>query len=126
MRNFFTLIISGLVFSQLSAQISTSGTDASQEANKVIILPGIDTGSDIAQIRLYPNPIVDLVHIRFSEKMIGNSIRIYSLIGSEVADRSITNSQEVIDLTGLPSGLYIYSIIDKNRKTITSGKFNKQ
>ncbi|MCW3128232.1 MAG: hypothetical protein JWO03_3890 [Bacteroidetes bacterium] len=133
MRKVFTFIISGLVFSQLSAQqLSPSASIGStpgysqEPGAKSNNLSGIENAGEIPLARLYPNPADDQIHIRFNEKMIGNSVRIYSLLGSEVVSHSIGGAQETIDVSILPSGLYIYSIIDKNNKTVVSGKFNKQ
>lgn len=145
MRKLYTLIIFGLVFSQLTAQQSTSGGNE-MPANQSIIISrpassaadgqdatvksstsnGLESLSDPIQVRLYPNPAEDQVRLTANDKMIGNTIRIYSLLGSEVAARAISSGHEVIDISGLQEGLYLYSIIDKNNKSVVTGKFNKQ
>ncbi len=80
---------------------------------------------DAAQIMLYPNPANDQIKFSVNEKLVGHTIRIYSLLGSELINRNITSAQESVEVSTLPQGLYIYNIIDKNNKTILTGKFNK-
>jgi hypothetical protein len=143
MRKLFTIIIFGLVFSQLPAQQSTlAGNETPANPSTIIMRPttssnevqesnaksssALESSSDALQARLYPNPAEDQVRLTANDKMIGNTIRIYSLLGSEVASRTISSSHESIDISSLQQGLYLYSIIDKNNKSVVTGKFNKQ
>jgi hypothetical protein len=139
MKKLFTIIISGFVFLNLSAQqfsganfetvasvqaqsINITHTSDAQDAAKA----GIDNVSEMPQIRVYPNPAEDRIQISVNDKMIGNTIRVYSLLGSEMMSHYIGSGQDVLDISALSRGLYLYGIIDKNSKTILSGKFNKQ
>jgi hypothetical protein len=143
MRKLFTLIIFGLVFLQLSAQQSASAGNETPVNPATIISRAaaspnevqesnakssnaLESNSDALQLRLYPNPAEDQVRLTASDKMIGNTIRIYSLLGSEVASRTIASAHESVDVSALQQGLYLYSIIDKNNKSVVTGKFNKQ
>jgi hypothetical protein len=129
MRKIFTIITLSLVFSHLPAQQLSGGstttrpivnTSDAQEATKNTM-----ESPDAAQIMLYPNPANDQIKFSVNEKLVGHTIRIYSLLGSELINRNITSPQESVEVSTLPQGLYIYNIIDKNNKTILTGKFNK-
>ena len=137
MRKFFTLIIFGLVFSQLSAQQfliagqetspANSSTINTQESGVKGNNPGAtDNLSEAVQLHIYPNPASDQLQLIVSDRLIGNTIRIYNLLGSEVSSHPITGSQESIEVSALEQGLYLYHITDKNHRTLFSGKFNKR
>ena len=146
MRKTFTFIIFGLVLSPLLARQLSSGASGllaagnpstshayvqapapeAQEANSAFKAAGIENTIETPQIRLYPNPAGDQIQLTVNEKMLGNSIRVYDLIGTEKLSYSIDYGQSAIDVSGLSQGLYLYNIIDKNNKTVLSGKFNKQ
>ena len=86
----------------------------------------IETISEGPQIRVYPNPASDLIQVTVHDRLIGHTIRIYNLLGSEMISHNMATGEESINVSALQSGLYLYRIIDKNNKTILSGKFNKQ
>ena len=120
MRKLFTLIIFGLVFSQLTARSYTTGGNETSAANST------ENITESLSVHLYPNPVEDQLNFTATDRMIGNTIRIYNLLGSEMDSRSINSGHESIDISSLQTGLYLYSIIDKNNKAVVAGKFNKQ
>ena len=125
MRKFFTLIILGFICLHLSAQQVSNGSGASASSGTSSFLSGMESNAEYPQIRIYPNPAGDRIQITISEKMIGSTIRVHSLLGTEVLSRSMAEGQEIMDVSALPQGLYLYNVIDKNNKTVLSGKFNK-
>jgi hypothetical protein len=130
MRKIFTIITLSLVFSHLPAQqLSGGNTSTTRTIVNTSDAPEPTKNSmespDAAQIMLYPNPANDQIKFSVNEKLVGHTIRIYSLLGSELINRNITSAQESVEVSTLPQGLYIYNIIDKNNKTILTGKFNK-
>ena len=143
MRKLFTIIIFGFVFINLSGQQFNGigfETVASVRAQSINILrstdapdavknnsiSGTENLTETPQIRVYPNPAEDRIQVTANDKMIGNTFRIYSLLGSEMISHYIGSTQNAIDISALSRGLYLYGIIDKNNKTVLSGKFNKQ
>ena len=60
-------------------------------------------------IKIYPNPIIDNLIIESSNnKLI--TIRIYSLNGEEVFYNDLHSLNNKLDISSLPSGLYILKI----------------
>lgn len=149
MRKIFTFIIFGLVLSPLLARqlsIRASGILAAgnlsssaisyaypqafahevPEANFASKTAGIENTTEAPQIRLYPNPAGDQIQVTVNDRILGHTLRIYSLLGNEMLSHTLDYRQSAVDVSGLSQGLYLYSIIDKNNKTVVSGKFNKQ
>lgn len=66
---------------------------------------GIENGIS-KNIRVYPNPVEDMLHIEASVDI--EEVRIYSLDGR--LTRQAAHPQSRIDMSGLPSGLYLLRI----------------
>ena len=87
---------------------------------------GTETISEGAEIRVYPNPTSAKLRFNSSERSIGNTVKIYNVLGSEVISYDLQNTHDAIEVSSLEGGVYIYRIMDKGNKTILTGKFNKQ
>ena len=125
MREFFIIIIFGLICSHLPAQQLTNGSNGALASGNSSSLSAIENAAEALQIRVYPNPVSDLIHVTVTDKVIGSTVKIHSLLGTEVISKNVTEGQEAIDVSSLQQGLYLYNILDKNNKVILSGKFNK-
>lgn len=70
--------------------------------------------SDLAQIKLYPNPAASILNVSsVSEKA---TFRIISLLGQEVSRGNLSSGS--IDVSSLASGNYILEISDNNTATV--------
>lgn len=87
---------------------------------------GLDAISETAEIKVYPNPATSKLHFTIGDRSIGCTVKIFNLLGSEVSTGDLQSTHDAIDITALEEGIYLYKIIDKNNKTILTGKFNKQ
>jgi len=106
MKRLFTFIIAALVFSNISAQHIS--------------------GEEALEISAYPNPVSSRLHFTTNEKAIGTTVRIINVLGTEVLSYELSTTRDAIDVSRLQSGLYLYSIIDKNDHIVQTGKFNKE
>lgn len=86
------------------------------------LFTGLDEINNISfEMSVYPNPVSDLLTIETkSEKM--HETAIVDMLGRQVYDKSY-NKQ--VDIAGLPSGIYILSVIAENG-AISRQKFIKQ
>ncbi len=89
------------------------------------ILPA-DFGSFVRNARseveftLYPNPMKDQFFIDIPEEAGVGSIKVYNLLGAEVASQGINRSGvHSISMAGLPSGMYLITVIDRQGKPST-------
>jgi subtilisin family serine protease len=73
---------------------------------------------------IYPNPVKNEVSFSFLNENNTASVTIYSILGQKLIEEKINNSNPVLSLQSLQSGLYIYSFdADNLHKT---GKIIKQ
>ncbi len=61
-------------------------------------------------VNLYPDPVIDNLNISFPEPPIEAYFDIYNITGEEVYSSTITDSNTVIDMDDLPTGMYIVKI----------------
>ena len=88
-------------------------------------LLGVDNQMEIQQnFILYPNPAIDQVTITFKNEGLF-ALECYDLLGKLVQKEMITNSGQVINISSLKSGMYLYRIKDGN-KTIQTGKLIRE
>jgi len=121
MRRFFTFILLGLFFQHISAQHLSNGS-----AESLPQATAINEQADAIEARVYPNPVSSKLYFNVSERIAGSTVRVYNLLGSEVMNYELAGTHDAIEVSSLQGGIYLYSIIDKNDKTLLSGKFNKE
>jgi len=79
-----------------------------------IIIPDTILGTDDVQqefskISVYPNPVVDKVNINSSKETI-HAVEIYNVSGKLVQSFKETGKSVSLDVTGLPTGMYIAKV----------------
>jgi hypothetical protein len=85
---------------------------------------GVDDFIAEASFLVYPNPAKSEVWFSFLNETTTASVTIYSILGQKLIEEKINNSNPVLSLQSLQSGLYIYSFeADNLHKT---GKIIKQ
>lgn len=74
-------------------------------------------------VNVFPNPAKEYINIS-STNPTEQLIKIYSLTGKLVIETSFTSNAK-LDISTLPSGTYIYNVLDKNTNQVSvSNKFN--
>jgi aminopeptidase YwaD len=62
-------------------------------------------------IRVYPNPAKDYVQFEVhSSKFEVMELRLFDVFGRQVARKEITSEQTILDVSGLPGGVYFYRL----------------
>ncbi len=81
---------------------------------------------DIANIELYPNPIMDFAYFELDESNFHSyQLKIFDIIGNENLSLSgMADKRIELNLRNLKPGIYFYSLIVDNKKSIT-GKIIK-
>jgi hypothetical protein len=112
----------------ISGAVATAGSPA-------IMPPGclatrIDKavdGNSNGVITLYPNPFNTYTNIEVSDASPVNSydLRIYNVLGKVVLSTKITKSLTTLETSTLPTGIYFYKMVGKN-KAVKSGKLISQ
>jgi len=90
-----------------------------------VIISSVQEVSINPQIELYPNPAKDQLHIQLSGfDQIPHSVQVYALSGQLVKSENLTsNTQNTIDISALPNGLYILKAGDANGDFIIHERF---
>ena len=78
-------------------------------------LTEIDKFIENQNIALYPNPTSDKIHIALSENVI--HCQIIGLMGNVLQETSPSNSNFDLDLSGLPSGMYLIKLLMADGKS---------
>lgn len=84
---------------------------------------GIDEQESIAEkLKVFPNPANEqlIIEIQSTE---AQTITITDYIGKHIGDYKILGNATPIDTRTFPLGIYFYDIRNKNKKTLTTGKF---
>ena len=72
---------------------------------------------DLSEIKVYPNPVKDILNIYFEQEISG--IEIFNLLGQRIVDKKINTNTTSIDLSVFPQGNYILKIKSgNNQKTL--------
>ncbi len=88
-------------------------------------LVGIKTNYSKFNSKIYPNPVKDVLHLIYPHGAV--YIQFYNQKGDLVKDfdLDITQTNANVTISELSSGLYIYSLLDKNKQVMTKSKFIK-
>jgi hypothetical protein len=76
---------------------------------------------------IYPNPFTNQINIILNDALQINSceLKLYNVLGAEVLNSMVSKQVTTLETSSLPSGIYFYKIIDKN-KTMQSGRLISQ
>lgn len=84
---------------------------------------GINNFTNISQIKIYPNPATSTIHVECPMNGVQIEVSIFTVSGIELAKYQLTDSIQSLNISNLPSGLYIVRTDDGVNRTI--GKFVK-
>jgi len=79
------------------------------------------TESQKEQITAYPNPVVDNVYFELGE-IDRTVVTVYNIIGVRVMEANLSEVNNRLDMTSLPSGTYIWQMTSLEGEPIKSGK----
>ena len=78
-----------------------------------LVVTGINNSINVPQLQVYPNPVVDRLHIRAGEESV-SGIMIFDVTGKKVLESAFSEGQASEDMEVavdiLESGVYFYSI----------------
>jgi hypothetical protein len=79
---------------------------------------------DSNQFVIYPNPVQDKIEVFISNQFWNAKIQVYSTLGQLINTFSVTPGLNTIEVSNLPSGFYIVSLIDGEK--VFTKKFIKK
>lgn len=75
------------------------------------------TGNRFNTIKVYPNPTTGLINIEGDFKEIFNA-KLFNIVGKQLEARQVNNSNNTIDISHFPSGLYFLKVALNNREQV--------
>lgn len=77
---------------------------------------GVENEFLMSNFALYPNPVSSIVNISFPEGISNATFTVYSVLGNEVLNTSISRNSNSVNIETLKSGMYIASIKSNNKQ----------
>jgi len=68
--------------------------------------------SFLETLKIYPNPVNQIITIEANECMLGQNISIKNSVGVKILDFTLHESKNQIDVSNLPSGVYFVGLVD--------------
>ncbi len=81
-----------------------------QEAYNVLQDLGFEDELLQSNFAIYPNPVTDIVNVSFPANLDNASLTIYNVLGKQVLERSISSSENQVNIAALVSGMYIATL----------------
>ncbi|MEO8933905.1 MAG: T9SS type A sorting domain-containing protein [Xanthomarina sp.] len=79
-----------------------------------------DNTLSINDLKVYPNPSRDgLVHVKLNGNLVVNAIQIYDMLGRNIRTEEMDGSEKSLNLSNLPTGVYLLSFLTENSGSIT-------
>jgi len=76
---------------------------------------GVDDNSLASNLKIFPVPAIDLVTVSIADFNNDKAtIRLYSMLGQQVQELAISEKSTIIDISALPTGVYIINVSTKN------------
>ena len=93
------------------------------ESDELSALNKVNAGASSA-LRLYPNPVTDILHVEGLNKSASTTISISDLSGKMIQRATAVNGNYTLNVKELPAGMYYISVVEN--KKITNLKFIKR
>src|SRR5690606_36563256 len=72
------------------------------------------------QIKIYPNPIKDLLHIDSDFRIQDSELILTSILGKKIYQAVISGQEIEIDLSHLKAGIYFLTIQNREKQSLTT------
>jgi hypothetical protein len=87
---------------------------------------GIVDLSSSQPINIYPNPVDGFMRIDFGASVAEMNFVVMDLSGKVIKSTMLSSSTSGLDMTAVASGLYVYQVMNKDGKTMSTGKIVKK
>jgi hypothetical protein len=70
------------------------------------------------QLNVYPNPAVNSVRLRVNDLTAGALVQVYNGQGTSVLTQSLSNAEQMVDLSTLPIGVYLLKVNNGTQRVV--------
>ena len=67
---------------------------------------------DMSQFSYYPNPVINLLNISYSEEM--TNVKVYNMVGQQLLNKNVNATSTKIDMSGYANGAYFIKVSTEN------------
>lgn len=114
-------------------EVKNDSLNATQTDTVVFVLTKLPLGIqgitlNDSRVSLYPNPATNSLNVFTNKALKPATLSIYNISGIEIAKHTVNQQQEVtnLNISTLPSGIYLVGILDANGNTVATRKFTKK
>ena len=87
------------------------------DALDALLVLGVEEQMQENNFALYPNPVSTVINISFPKSSENAEFALYNVLGERILQTNVNTMKNTIDVSGLPSGMYIASITSNNKTT---------
>ena len=84
----------------------------------------INTVENAKRVKCFPNPAVDQISIDYGSLEV-EAVQVYSLQGVLVKELSVSTGTVKVNVASLPSGMYMYYLLNTENEILATNKFAK-
>lgn len=84
------------------------------EINEACLTVDTKLGEYAETVKVFPNPAGDWLTLKMPEGLNEGALYIYNIAGEILYNRDFAGKEQVINLTNIPSGIYIMKVIASN------------
>ena len=78
----------------------------------VTITPLANQDFDMTQFTYYPNPVIDLLNITYSQDM--TSVKVFNMIGQQLMSKQVNSNTIQVDMSSYANGAYFIQVTTEN------------
>lgn len=95
--------------------------------NSYCAILAVDDQIDNSIVSVYPNPVVDDIHVSYSSDVLTDDARfyLYDITGKEIFNVSLHKNITAMSAAGLQSGLYVWQVAN-NKGLVKQGKLLRE
>ncbi len=113
-------ILLNVAMGGIGGAIDSNFTQSTMEVDYVRVYQAALTADSFIQetVKIYPNPVSNMLSISVPTENIGAKASVFSIIGTEVASFNITNEKTTFDTSALAPGIYFLRINNHQLKIV--------
>lgn len=67
---------------------------------------------DLTQFTYYPNPVIDLLNIKYSQEM--TSVKVFNMVGQQLLNKQVNSDTVQVDMSNYANGAYFIQVTTEN------------
>lgn len=113
----YNYVISKAGFRTMEGSVYLAGdTTVDLTIDKLVQLA--EAGTNIYQIRIWPNPVKEFLHCSIPENSPGKIIKITNIYGDEIFSHKVENTTISLNVKDYPEGIYLIQLLTNDNQSI--------